>query len=148
MGGGFIVAVVDVMLVTVPWRVVVMVSWWQSEDELVVVRWGEDNGFLVNLLKERVFNSNCKNSQLIADDMLSLFVSDEIDKVELLYTKFKSNPVRNSYNAIPLVVERDKSMGKNGVNFCKWWCLEGDIVKMDWWLCGKVEDDGNLVLFF
>ncbi|KAL7618581.1 hypothetical protein Lser_V15G00125 [Lactuca serriola] len=38
-----------------------------------------------------------KDSQVIADDVFSLFVSEEVDKVELLYTKFvslvKSNPV-------------------------------------------------------
>ncbi|WCJ20170.1 ATP synthase gamma chain chloroplastic [Euphorbia peplus] len=38
-----------------------------------------------------------KEAQAIADDVFSLFVSEEVDKVELLYTKFvslvKSNPV-------------------------------------------------------
>ncbi|KAI7738418.1 hypothetical protein M8C21_013066 [Ambrosia artemisiifolia] len=38
-----------------------------------------------------------KDSQVIADDVFSLFVSEEVDKVELLYTKFvsliKSKPV-------------------------------------------------------
>ncbi|XP_071717017.1 ATP synthase gamma chain, chloroplastic-like [Rutidosis leptorrhynchoides] len=38
-----------------------------------------------------------KDSQVIADDVFSLFVSEEVDKVELLYTKFvslvRSNPV-------------------------------------------------------
>nr|XP_043636671.1 ATP synthase gamma chain, chloroplastic-like [Erigeron canadensis] len=38
-----------------------------------------------------------KDSQVIADDVFSLFVSEEVDKVELLYTKFvslvKSTPV-------------------------------------------------------
>lgn len=38
-----------------------------------------------------------KEAQTIADDVFSLFVSEEVDKVELLYTKFvsliKSNPV-------------------------------------------------------
>ncbi|GMP65349.1 hypothetical protein CsSME_00026177 [Camellia sinensis var. sinensis] len=38
-----------------------------------------------------------KEAQLIADDVFSLFVSEEVDKVELLYTKFvsliKSDPV-------------------------------------------------------
>ncbi|KAF5818508.1 putative H(+)-transporting two-sector ATPase [Helianthus annuus] len=38
-----------------------------------------------------------KDSQVIADEVFSLFVSEEVDKVELLYTKFvsliKSNPV-------------------------------------------------------
>ncbi|PIN08577.1 F0F1-type ATP synthase, gamma subunit [Handroanthus impetiginosus] len=38
-----------------------------------------------------------KDAQAIADDVFSLFVSEEVDKVELLYTKFvslvKSNPV-------------------------------------------------------
>lgn len=40
---------------------------------------------------------SAKDSQVIADDVFSLFVSEEVDKVELLYTKFvslvKSNPV-------------------------------------------------------
>lgn len=38
-----------------------------------------------------------KDAQAIADDVFSLFISEEVDKVELLYTKFvslvKSNPV-------------------------------------------------------
>ncbi|KAJ3705327.1 hypothetical protein LUZ61_009032 [Rhynchospora tenuis] len=40
---------------------------------------------------------NTKDAQAIADDVFSLFVSEEVDKVELLYTKFislvKSDPV-------------------------------------------------------
>ncbi|CAI9088348.1 OLC1v1022654C1 [Oldenlandia corymbosa var. corymbosa] len=40
---------------------------------------------------------NAKEAQVIADDVFSLFLSEEVDKVELLYTKFvsliKSDPV-------------------------------------------------------
>ncbi|XP_073014149.1 ATP synthase gamma chain 1, chloroplastic [Typha latifolia] len=40
---------------------------------------------------------NAKDAQAIADDVFSLFISEEVDKVELLYTKFvslvKSDPV-------------------------------------------------------
>ncbi|KAL3821051.1 hypothetical protein ACJIZ3_006956 [Penstemon smallii] len=45
-----------------------------------------------------------KEAQVIADDVFSLFLSEEVDKVELLYTKFvsliKSNPV--IHNLLPL----------------------------------------------
>ncbi|KAL6999283.1 hypothetical protein U1Q18_000446 [Sarracenia purpurea var. burkii] len=46
---------------------------------------------------ERESFPTAKEAQTIADDVFSLFVSEEVDKVELLYTKFvslvKSNPV-------------------------------------------------------
>ncbi|CAI9784204.1 unnamed protein product [Fraxinus pennsylvanica] len=48
----------------------------------------------------REYFPNSKEAQVIADDVFSLFVSEEIDKVELIYTKFvsliKSDPVIHS----------------------------------------------------
>lgn len=55
------------------------------------------NVFLVDRFIEGEGFPTAKDSQVIADDVFSLFVSEEVDKVELLYTKFvsliKSNPV-------------------------------------------------------
>lgn len=52
---------------------------------------------LVDRLIEGVGFPTAKEAQLIADDVFSLFVSEEVDKVELVYTKFvsfiKSDPV-------------------------------------------------------
>ncbi|KAK2990023.1 hypothetical protein RJ640_004701 [Escallonia rubra] len=52
---------------------------------------------LVDRFIERGSFPTAKEAQVIADDVFSLFVSEEVDKVEMLYTKFvsliKSDPV-------------------------------------------------------
>lgn len=64
-------------------------SYFMRRPNLLVDRFIEGEGF-----------PTAKDSQRIADDVFSLFVSEEVDKVELLYTKFvslvKSNPVIQS----------------------------------------------------
>ncbi|WCJ32934.1 ATP synthase gamma chain chloroplastic [Euphorbia peplus] len=61
-------------------------SYFKSRPNIVVDRFIEGENF-----------PTAKEAQLIADDVFSLFVSEEVDKVELLYTKFvslvKSDPV-------------------------------------------------------
>ncbi|CAN4117373.1 unnamed protein product [Withania somnifera] len=55
------------------------------------------NGKFVDRFVEGESFPTTKEAQVIADDVFSLFVSEEVDKVELLYTKFvsliKSEPV-------------------------------------------------------
>ncbi|XP_027127372.1 ATP synthase gamma chain, chloroplastic-like [Coffea arabica] len=61
-------------------------AYFHRRDGLFVGRFVESGGFPTS-----------KEAQVIADDVFSLFVSEEVDKVELLYTKFvsliKSDPV-------------------------------------------------------
>ncbi|XVF70693.1 hypothetical protein PTKIN_Ptkin11bG0182900 [Pterospermum kingtungense] len=61
-------------------------SYFRRKDDVLVDRFVEGGGF-----------PTAKAAQMIADDVFSLFVSEEVDKVELVYTKFvslvKSNPV-------------------------------------------------------
>ncbi|KAK4484821.1 hypothetical protein RD792_007419 [Penstemon davidsonii] len=69
------------------------------------------NGYFrrrVNMNVDRLIEGDgfptTKEAQVIADDVFSLFLSEEVDKVELLYSKFisliKSNPV--IHNLLPL----------------------------------------------
>ncbi|XWS27829.1 hypothetical protein CRYUN_Cryun25bG0013400 [Craigia yunnanensis] len=61
-------------------------SYFRRKDHVLVDRFVEGAGF-----------PTAKEAQMIADDVFSLFVSEEVDKVELVYTKFvslvKSDPV-------------------------------------------------------
>lgn len=58
-----------------------------------------------------------KEAQVIADDVFSLFLSEEVDKVELLYTKFvsliKSNPVIHTLLPLSAKGEACDVNGKN-----------------------------------
>ncbi|KAI3685388.1 hypothetical protein L6452_34630 [Arctium lappa] len=73
-------------------------SYFLRRPDVLVDRFIEGEGF-----------PTAKDSQVIADDVFSLFVSEEVDKVELLYTKFvsliKSNPV--IHTLLPLSAEGD-----------------------------------------
>ncbi|MBA0823056.1 hypothetical protein Goarm_019814, partial [Gossypium armourianum] len=61
-------------------------SYFSRKDDVSVERFVEGVGF-----------PTAKEAQMIADDVFSLFVTEEVDKVELVYTKFvslvKSDPV-------------------------------------------------------
>ncbi|KAE8704350.1 ATP synthase gamma chain [Hibiscus syriacus] len=61
-------------------------SYFRRKDDDLVDRFVEGGGF-----------PTAKEAQMIADDVFSLFISEEVDKVELVYTKFvsfvKSAPV-------------------------------------------------------
>ncbi|KAK9005109.1 hypothetical protein V6N11_042555 [Hibiscus sabdariffa] len=61
-------------------------SYFRRKDDVLVDRFVEGGGF-----------PTAKEAQMVADDVFSLFVSEEVDKVELVYTKFvslvKSDPV-------------------------------------------------------
>ncbi|XP_039047672.1 ATP synthase gamma chain, chloroplastic-like [Hibiscus syriacus] len=61
-------------------------SYFRRKDDVLVDRFVEGGGF-----------PTAKEAQMIADDVFSLFISEGVDKVELVYTKFvslvKSNPV-------------------------------------------------------
>ncbi|PPD81601.1 hypothetical protein GOBAR_DD21458 [Gossypium barbadense] len=61
-------------------------SYFSRKDDVSVERFVEGVGF-----------RTAKEAQMIADDVFSLFVTEEVDKVELVYTKFvslvKSDPV-------------------------------------------------------
>lgn len=68
-------------------------SYFRRRDSILVDRFIEGGGF-----------PTAKEAQAIADDVFSLFISEEVDKVELLYTKFvslvKSDPI--IYTLLPL----------------------------------------------
>ncbi|KAL5737616.1 hypothetical protein ACOSP7_030377 [Xanthoceras sorbifolium] len=71
-------------------------SYFRRRSDVLVDRYIEGGGFYT-----------VKEAQLIADDVFSLFVSEEVDKVELVYTKFvslvKSEPV--VHTLLPLSVK-------------------------------------------
>ncbi|KAE8680223.1 ATP synthase gamma chain [Hibiscus syriacus] len=80
-------------------------SYFRRKDDVLVDRFVEGGGF-----------PTAKEAQMIADDVFSLFISEEVDKVELVYTKFvslvKSNPVIRTL--LPLSSVKGEVVDVNG----------------------------------
>ncbi|GAV72914.1 ATP-synt domain-containing protein [Cephalotus follicularis] len=80
-------------------------SYFKRRSNAIVDRFIEGGGF-----------PTTKEAQMIADDVFSLFISEEVDKVELVYSKFvsliKSNPVIQTLLPLSLKGEACDENGK------------------------------------